>query len=199
MAATFVPSGQRNGVAMDAAVARQHRPAQVELRRSGQRILVALAAAGLNVARGQNRLFAGSFAVVRLGNGGGCSLTAMADHASKSVKRVRNCRVLAEWLLLHVAKTGLLQSQMTGRAAIDDAQFRQPYLMDARLKAAAQADRISAIVNQSKVVALIAMPLGEVILGRGNGKRQQQNQADNAECSHRIAEECLPRRGKIFS
>ena len=66
--------GPRDGVAVDAAVARQHGSAQVELRRSGQRILVALAAAGLNVARGQNRLFAGPLAVVRLGNRGGLSL-----------------------------------------------------------------------------------------------------------------------------
>ena len=100
MAASLVPSGQLDGVAVDAAVARQHGSAQVELRCSGQRILVALAAAGLNVARRQDRFFAGSFAVVRLCNRGGSALPAMADDASESVQRMRNYRVFAERLLV---------------------------------------------------------------------------------------------------
>src|SRR5450631_1849812 len=71
--------------------------------------------------------------------------------------------------------------------------------MDSRLKAPAQADGISAIVNECEIVALIAVPLGEVVLGRGNGKREQQDKTYDTECSHRIAEECLPRGGKTFS
>src|SRR5579863_8939451 len=136
---------------------------------------------------------------MRLGNSCGCSLAAMADHASKAVERVRNHRVFAEGLLLHIGKTGLLQTQMARCAAVNHTEFRKPDLMDARLKSTAQADRISAIVNQAKVVALIAMPLGKVVLGGGNGKCQQQHQADDTECSHRIAEECSPRGGKILS
>ena len=100
---------------------------------------------------------------------------------------------------VHVGKAGLLQAQVAGGAAIDNAQFRQPDLMNARLEAAAQADRIAAIVDQREIVALIAVPLAEVVLCRRNGQRQQQDQADDAECPHRIAEERLPRRGKIFS
>ena len=190
--------GQRDSVAVDAAVARQHGSAQVELRCSGQRILVALAAAGLNVTRGQDRFLAGAFAVVRFGNRGGRALPAMADDATESVQCVRNCRVFAEGLLTHVAKTGLIQSQVAGGAAVNDAQIRQPYLMNARLESAAQADSISAIADQSEVATLIAMPLAEVLLCRRDRKRQQQAQADNAECPHRIAEQRLPRRGKRF-
>ena len=107
--------------------------------------------------------------------------------------------MFAEGLLRHIAKTGLVQSEMAGGAAVDNAQFRQPDLMNARLKAAAQANRISAIVDECKIVALIAMPLAEMLLGRRNCKRQQQSQADNAECPHRIAEERLPRRGENLS
>jgi hypothetical protein len=88
--------GSRDGVAMDTAVAREHGSAQIELRRSGQRILVALAAAGLNVARGQDRLFAGALAVVRFDNRGGLSLAAVTDDASESVERVGDDGVLAE-------------------------------------------------------------------------------------------------------
>ena len=108
---------------MDTAVARQHRSAQVELRCPGQCVLVALATAGLNVTRRQNRLFTGSFAVMCLGDCCGGSLAAMADNASKSIQRVRNHRVFAERLLLHIGKTGFVQSQVAGRAAVDDAQI----------------------------------------------------------------------------
>ena len=131
--------GPRDGVAVNAAVTRQQRSAQIELRCSGQCVLVALAAAGLNVTRGQDRFLAGTFAVVCLGDRGGCTLSAMADHASESVERVRNYRVLAEGLLIYVGKTGLVQTQVAGGAAVDDAEFRQPDLMNARLEAAAQA------------------------------------------------------------
>ena len=107
-------------MAVDAAVARQHGSAKVELRRSGQCILVALAAAGLNIACRKDRLFAGPFAVVCLGNRRGWALTAMTDNAAKSVQRVRNDRVFPEGLLFHVAKTCLIQSQMARGAAVDD-------------------------------------------------------------------------------
>ena len=84
-------------------------------------------------------------------------------------------------------------------AAIHDAQLRQPDLVNARLHAAAQTYRIAAIADQRDVFALITMPLAEVILCRRDGQCQQKDQADKAECPHRIAEQRLPRRGKIFS
>ena len=107
--------------------------------------------------------------------------------------------MLAEGLLSYVGKAGFLQAQVAGGAAVDDAQFRQPDLMNAWLEAAAQADCIAAIADQRQVFALIAVPLAEVLLCRRDGQRQQQDQADNAECPHRIAEQRLPRRGKILS
>jgi hypothetical protein len=78
------------------------------------------------------------------------ALAAMADHAAESIERVRNCRMLAEGLLIYVGKTGFVQSQVAGGAAVDDAQFRQPDLMNAGLESAAQADGISAIANQRR-------------------------------------------------
>jgi len=82
---------------------------------------VALAAAGLDVARGQDWFFAGPFAVVCLGNRCGRTLAAMTNNAAESVQRVWNDRVFAEGLLFHVAKTCLIQSQMARGAAVDDA------------------------------------------------------------------------------
>ena len=184
---------------MNTTIAREHRSAQIELRRSGQRILVALAAAGLDVAHGQYRLFAGAFAVVRLGNRGGRSLAPVTNHASESIDRVRDYGVLAKRLLRNVGETGFLQTQMAGVAAIHDAQLRQPDLVNARLHAAAQTYRIAAIADQRDVFALITMPLTEVILCRRDGQCQQKDQADKAKCPHRIAEQRPPRRGKIFS
>jgi hypothetical protein len=112
---------QRNGMAVDTTVSRQDPSAQVELRCAGQCILVALAAAGLNVSRGQNRFLAGTFAVVRFGNRSGRALPAMADDATESIDRVWNYRVFSEWLLIYVGKTGLVQSQVARSAAVDDA------------------------------------------------------------------------------
>jgi hypothetical protein len=84
-------------------------------------------------------------------------------------------------------------------AAVDDVKIRQPNLMDARLESPAQAHGISAIMDERQVVPLIAVPLAEMFFGRCNRKSQQQTEADNAECPHRIAEEGLPCRGKDFS
>ena len=117
----FCAVGQRDCVAVNATVARQDLSAQVELRCAGQCILVALAASRLNISRGQNRLLTCPLAVVRLGNRCGRALPAMADDAAESIERVRNCRMLAEGLLIYIGKTGLVQSQVARGAAIDDA------------------------------------------------------------------------------
>jgi uncharacterized membrane protein len=115
----------------------------------------------------------------------------MADDASESIQRVRDNRVLAEGLLRHIGKTGLVQSEMAGGATVSDAQLRQPYLMNARLKAAVQANGFSAIVDEGKVVPLITVPLAEMFFGGRNCERQQQSDTDNAKCPHRIAEQRL--------
>jgi hypothetical protein len=96
--------------------------------------------------------------------------------------------MFAERLLRHVAKTGLIQSQVARSAAVDNTQVRQPDLMDPRQESTAQAHGISAIVDERQVVPLIAMPLAEVFLGWRNRKCQHQTKTDNAECPHRIAE-----------
>ena len=81
-----VAVGERNRVTVDATVAPQHASTKVELGCSRQLILVALAAAGLDIACRQDWLFAGPFAGVRLGNRGGRTLPAVANHATKSVQ-----------------------------------------------------------------------------------------------------------------
>ena len=186
-------------MAVNATVAREQRSAKIELGRSGHRVLVALAATGFDVACGQDRLFACAFAPMRLDHCGGLSLAAVTDDAAEAVERVRNNRVFAEWLLIHIGKTRLLQSQVARRAAIDHPQFRKPDLVNAWFKAAAQTDGVSTIANQRSVVTLIGMPLAEVFLRRRNRQCQQEDQADHAECPYRIAEQRLPRRGKKFS
>lgn len=82
----FGAVGERNSVAVDASVAPQHASAKVELRCSRQLILVALAAAGLDITRRKDWLLAGSLAGVRLGNRGRRTLPAVANHATKSVQ-----------------------------------------------------------------------------------------------------------------
>ena len=81
--------------------------------------------------------------MVRLRNCGGLSLAAVTDHATESIQRVRNYRMLPEWLLAHIRKTRFIQPQVASGAAVNDTEFRQPDLMDPRLEPAAQADGIS--------------------------------------------------------
>jgi hypothetical protein len=60
---------------------------------------------------------------------------------------VQNSRVLAEGLLMHVGKTSFIQSEVARSTTVDNAQIRQPNLMNSWLEAASQADGISAIAN----------------------------------------------------
>ena len=100
--------------------------------------------------------------------------------------------MFAEWLLMHVGKTSFIQSEVARSTTVDDAQIGQPYLVNARLESTLQAQGIAAIVDQLQVLPLISMPLAEVLLGRRDRKSNQQDKADNAKGSDRIAEECRP-------
>ncbi len=140
----------RDRMAVYAAVARKHRSAQIELRSPRQRILVALATAGLDVAHRQYRFFACAFTPVGFRHGGGLPLPTMTDHAPEPVDRMWNNRVLAEGLLRDVSEARLLQTQVASRAAIDHSQLRHPDLMNAWLEAPAQTDRIPAISDQAR-------------------------------------------------
>ncbi len=84
--------GQLHGVAMHAAFAGKQIASLIQLRRAGQRPAVALAAGRLDVLRRENRLLPGQRAVVRLGDGGGRALSAMADRASELIELVRDRR-----------------------------------------------------------------------------------------------------------
>jgi hypothetical protein len=85
---------------------------------------------------------------------------------------MRNGRVFAEGLLIHVGKAGFIQSQVARCAAVDNAQIREPNLVNAWLESATQAHGISAIANQPQVSPLKTMPLAEVILCRCDRKQQ---------------------------
>jgi hypothetical protein len=111
--------------------------------------------------------------MVRFRNRGGLSLAPVTDYATESIHWVRNYGMLPKRLLIDIRKTRFLQPQVARGAAVNDAKFRQPDLMDARLEAPAQTDGISAIVDQRKVFALKAMPLAEMLLRRRNCQRQQ--------------------------
>ena len=82
----FGAVGERNSVTADATVTPQHASAKVELRCSRQLILVALTAAGLDIACRQDWLLAGSLAGVRLGDRGSRTLPTVANHATESVQ-----------------------------------------------------------------------------------------------------------------
>src|ERR1035438_2921980 len=68
--------------------------------------------------------------------------------------------------------------------------------MNAWLESATEAHGFSAVVDQSKVVPLVAVPLAEMFLGRCDCERKQQDHTDDAERPHRVAEERLPGRGE---
>ena len=157
---------------------------------------MALAAAGFNVARRQDWLLACAFAVVRLPNSSRRALAPVTDDTSESIQGVRHDRMFAEGLLGYIGKTRLVQSEMAGGATISNAQLRQPYLMNARLKAAPQAHGFSAIVDECKILPLITVPLAEMLLCRRNCERQQQSDTHNAKCPHWVAEERLPHRAE---
>ena len=97
-------TGEVDGVTADAAVAGEGFTAAVELPCSDEGVLVALAAAGLDVARGEDRVFAGAVAVVGLDDGGGGTLAAMAGDAAVVFERVGDGGMFAEGLVGDVSK-----------------------------------------------------------------------------------------------
>lgn len=79
--------------------------------------------------------------------------------------------MLSERLRADIGKTGFFQSNVAGRAAIDDSQLWKPYLLDPRVKMALQCQRVSARSNQRQILILVVTPFTEVILCRCNGQR----------------------------
>ena len=156
-----------------------------------------LSAGRLDVACRQDRLLPGQRAAVGFFDGGRRALSTVTHHAAELVKRVRDYRMHAERLGADIGETGLFQSNVAGGTAIYDSELRQPDLLDAVVEVALQCYRLPAAPNQREIFVLVVAPFAEVILGRCDGQRYQQQQADHAKRAHRMAEQRLPQ-GRQF-
>ena len=106
--------------------------------------------------------------------------------------------MFAERLQADVSETRLFQAYMAGRAAIHRSKFRQPDLLDITLEMALQGDGFAASPNHSEVLLLVTAPFAEVILGRSNCQRNQEQQADHAKGTKRVTEQHLPERPEFI-
>jgi len=91
---------------------------------------MALPAGRLDIPRRQNWLFPSQRTAVGFFDRGRSALPTVTHHAAKLVRRVRDCRMLAERLCADIGKTGFFQSDVAGGAAIDDSEPRKPDLLD---------------------------------------------------------------------
>src|SRR5207302_9584622 len=89
------------------------------------------------------------------------SLATVTHRTSELVNRVRNDWVFPEWLPTDVDQARLFQSHVAGGAAVNDATFRQPDLLDVALEVALQRDRLASASDHSQVLLLIMAPLAE--------------------------------------
>src|ERR1035441_3155249 len=183
---------------MHAAFTGQQVASLAQLRRAGQRPAVALTARRLDVLGGKSRLLPGQRAVVRLGHRGGRALPAMADRAPELIELVRDHGMRAERLVGNVGKSGFFEPDVATGAAVDNAQFGQPHLLDSAPEVALQSVGIAAVANHTEIAVLGVPPLAEEILGGSNGQRRQEDEADlhGRVCS--VPEYPLPERRKLF-
>ncbi len=153
-----------------------------------------LPARRLNITRRQGRLLPCQRTAVGFLDGGCRALPAVTHYAAVLIKGVRDDRMPPKRLCADVSQAGFFQSEVAGGAAIDDSELRKPDLLDALLpaKMALQGYRVSTAADQRQILLLVATPFTEIILGRRNGQRKLQQQADYATSSHRTAEQCLP-------
>src|SRR5260370_10701616 len=133
-----------------------------------------LPAGRLDIACRQDRLLPGQRAAVGFFDGGRRPLSTVTHHAAELVKRVRDYRMHTERLGADIGETGFFQSGMAGGTAIDDSELRKPYLLDAVVEMALQRYRLSPAPNQREIFVLVMAPFTEVILGRRDGERDQQ-------------------------
>src|SRR5208282_3095374 len=180
-------------MAMHTAITAQQIASHVQLRCTGQRIAMALPAGRLYVPCRQDRLLPGLRAAVGLLDGGRRALPAVTHHAAELVKRVRDYRMPAERLRkVGIGQARFFQSGVAGGAAIYDSELRNPDLLDSVVEVALQSYRFSPAPNQRQVLFLVVTPFTEVIFGRRNGQRNQQQEADRTKSAHGMAEQRLP-------
>src|SRR5205085_5956718 len=112
----------------------------------------------------------------------------MANHAPHLFGSVRNHGMAPERLATDIDQTGFLLADVTRSAAINHAQLRKPYLLNAALEVALQSHGFSAAANQSDIAFLIMAPLAEIVLSGRNRQRDQKQNADHTESSNGITE-----------
>jgi len=126
-------------------------------------------------------------------DGGRGALPAVTHHAAELVERVRDYRMPAEGLgKVGIGQARFFQSGVTGGAAVYDSKPGKPDLLDSVVEMALQGYRFSPAPNQRQVLFLVVTPFTEVIFGRRNGERNQQQQTDRTKSAHGMAEQCLP-------
>src|SRR5438445_5634647 len=107
-------------------------------------------------------------------NRGSGSLPAMADHAAKLIRRMRDHRMAPVRLCAYVHQTGFLLPHVASGAAIDSTKFRQPYLLKTSPKMALQSHGITAPTNHSQIALLIMSPFTKMIFRRSDSQRHQE-------------------------
>src|ERR1051326_6227684 len=122
----------------------------------------------------------------------------MTNCASKLLCLMRNDRMRTIGLGRYIRQAGFLQSHMATGTAIHDSQIRQPDLLYASFKVAAQSVGFAAIPDRAEISVLVVPPLAEKVFCRSNRDRSQKDQADHAKRAHAVAKQFLPERPKFI-
>ena|SRR6266581_5848337 len=134
---------------------------------------MALAARRLHEARRQERLFPCQRAAVGFLDGSGSALSAMTHDAAELINVVRVHGMPAKRLQADVRQAGFFHSNVASGAAIDDPQFRKPDLLNSVVEMPLEGYGVSTFPNQREILLLIMSPFTEMILGGGDGERNQ--------------------------
>jgi len=94
--------------------------------------------------------------MVSLFDGGGPSLAAMTQHATKLGETVRYRRMRPERLGLHAGEAGFLESRVTGGATVHHAQLGQPNLLQTGLESAREGGSVTPSANQAHIPLLVS-------------------------------------------
>src|SRR5450755_4705857 len=86
---------------------------------------------------------------------------------------------------------------MAGGAAVHNAEFRMPYLLQAKLGMALQCQGIRAGADHLHIFFLIVPPLAEMVLGWSNCQRDEKNDAHGAECTRAVAKQPVPETAQL--
>jgi hypothetical protein len=105
---------------------------------------------------------------MRLANRRCGSLPVMANYAPEFIQCMGYRRMWSEWLRALVCEDIFLERDMAGCAAIYNVLFRDPDLLNARLKSFLQPCRLWPLRDQLAITALVLPPLAEKVPCRRN-------------------------------